>query len=157
MDIKYISADMKKIDYVDGMIVEAVYAVKTAGGKQTPDKYSLTDESGHSIQLTIWPDGNCPRLKKGDRVTVYNAYAKEYRGEVSLNLSQYPPIGSVKIQGEGPLQQTVEETTPQTTETVEVEIGDHNHICKVCNLRWMVMLSDDKPQRDDSDLETTVT
>jgi len=87
MQIKDVEPGMSNVTLTVRVVsVNRPRKVSTKYGEATVAKAVVKDETG-SITLNLWRD-QISLVKPGDVIRIENAYAKEFRGEVELNLGR---------------------------------------------------------------------
>jgi replication factor A1 len=93
MNISDLSVN-QRIDLLDAVVKE-ISPVKEFSkfGKIGRVATAIIKDKTGEIQLTLW-DEQIDLVKKGDKLKVINAYAKEWQGEKQVNVGR---IGSIEV------------------------------------------------------------
>ncbi|MCD6576274.1 MAG: DNA-binding protein [Nanoarchaeota archaeon] len=94
MKISEVQPGMTKVD-IEGEVIEIgrIRDVRTRYGKETRvADFTIRDESG-SLKLTLWGD-QIEKVKVGDKVSIKNGFAREWQGEIQVNVGKF---GELKV------------------------------------------------------------
>lgn len=78
---------------------------------------SAKDESGKSINLTLWNE-DIDKVKAGDKIKLTNGYVNEWQGELQLTTGR---MGKLEVVGKADIKSEKVYTNQQPEENVEVD------------------------------------
>ena len=89
-----------------GIDIEGADVIEKSDTREVTTKYGkvlkvanckISDETG-TVALSVWND-DVDRVKVGDKITIRNAYSKDFKGMSQLNLSR---ASSIEVTGTNP-------------------------------------------------------